>query len=186
MGTSFLIILTIFFFQRFGTSRNTMLSTSSNITCIERERQSLLVFKQSLTDRHNLLSTWRGVECCEWQGVGCDSRKGHVVKLDLRAPTSLNTERYDDKLLKGELSPSLKNLKHLRYLDLSMKDFSGNIPEFLGSFECLEYLNLSRSGLGGVVPHHLGNLSRLQYLDLRNSFVLDSIDYDHHQTGNKM
>ncbi|KAJ0716453.1 putative leucine-rich repeat domain superfamily [Helianthus annuus] len=52
----------------------------------------------------------------------------------------------------------------------------------LGSFECLEYLNLSRSGLGGVVPHHLGNLSRLQYLDLRNSFVLDNIDYDHHQT----
>ncbi|KAJ0716462.1 putative histone deacetylase [Helianthus annuus] len=146
METSFLVIFTFLFLQRFGTSRNTMISTSSNVTCIERERQSLLVFKQSLTDRFNLLSTWTGVECCEWQGVGCDSRNGHVVK-HLRASTSLKT---DANLLQGELSPSLQNLKHLRYLDC-MNGFSGNIPEFLGSFERLEYLNLSRSGLGGVV-----------------------------------
>ncbi|KAJ0957944.1 putative non-specific serine/threonine protein kinase [Helianthus annuus] len=173
METNFLLIFTFLFFQRFGLS---IITTSTNVTCIETERQSLLVFKQSITDTYNVLSTWRGLEYCEWHGVGCDRRKGHVVKLDLgnRAPLNMYTTFSNDKYLTGELSPSLQNLKHLRYLDLSMNRFLGNIPEFIGSFERLEYLNLSGSFSSGVVPHHLGNLSRLQYLDLRYFFVINN------------
>ncbi|KAI7725331.1 hypothetical protein M8C21_029679, partial [Ambrosia artemisiifolia] len=152
----------------FGTSSNAIITTSSNITCLERERQSLLVFKRNLTDTYDLLSTWSGLECCEWHGVGCDSRDGHVVKLDLH-----------NKWLTGELSPSLQNLKHLRYLDLSLNNISGYIPEFLGSFQYLEYLNFSGSSFVGVVPHNLGHLSRLQYLDLSNveSLKLDDLGW---------
>ncbi|KAJ0603884.1 putative non-specific serine/threonine protein kinase [Helianthus annuus] len=175
METNFLVIFTLLFLQRFGLGNN-MLMTSSNVTCTERERQSLLAIKHSLKDRYNLLSTWTGVECCDWHGVGCDGRNGHVVKLDLRSQVSLETFQ-DRKLLEGVLSPSIQNLKHLNYLDLSMNYFSGNIPEFLGSFRHLEYLNLSATFSGGrVVPHHLGNLSRLQYLDLSYLVHLDT-DY---------
>ncbi|XP_076908660.1 receptor-like protein EIX2 [Bidens hawaiensis] len=172
--SNFLVLFTFLLFQTCGTSSNTMFITSSNVTCIERERQSLLLFKQSLTDKYNLLSTWKGAECCKWERVGCDGRNGHVVKLDLRSPISLEKIYYDQDLaLQGELSHSLQNLKHLQYLDLSMNGFSGNIPEFLGSFQRLQYLNLSASGFGGAVPHYLGNLSRLQYLDLKTNFVLE-------------
>ncbi|KAJ0721460.1 putative non-specific serine/threonine protein kinase [Helianthus annuus] len=173
----FFILTTLLFLQRFGLSNN-MLMPSLNVTCSERERQSLLAIKHSLTDRYNLLSTWRGVECCDWHGVGCDHRNGHVVKLDLRSQVSLETYP-DGKLLKGEFSPLLQNLKHLHYLDLSMNKFSGNIPKFIGSFRHLEYLNLSVSfSGGGVVPHHLGNLSRLQYLDLSYYFVTNIGNFD--------
>nr|XP_043618459.1 receptor-like protein EIX1 [Erigeron canadensis] len=146
-----------------------MITASSNITCNQRERQSLLEFREGLSDNSNRLSTWTGLECCEWEGVGCGRRHGHVVKLDLRSPLSTWNDHplYTNKLLEGKVSPSLINLEHLRYLDLSMNNFSGqNIPEFFGSFKYLEYLDLSYSGFSGVVPPHLGNLSRLQYLNL--------------------
>nr|GEV33749.1 receptor-like protein EIX2 [Tanacetum cinerariifolium] len=145
-----------------------MMWNSLNVTCIERERESLLKFKERVMDESNRLLTWTGVECCEWVGVQCDWHNGRVFKIDLRTRVSLTDEShfYSGNRLGGEVSSSLVNLKHLRYLDLSMNNFSGDIPEFLGSFKQLEYLNLSHSGFGGVVPHHLGNLSRLQYLDL--------------------
>ncbi|PWA55984.1 receptor like protein 41 [Artemisia annua] len=173
METSFLVIFTFLLLQRLGASSESMMTNSSSVTCIERERKSLLIFKERLTDRHRRLSTWTGVECCEWVGVHCDKRSGHVIRLDLRNPAFFNTDKrewYYDNQLRGEVSPSLLNLKHLRYLDLSMNDFSGHIPKFLGSFKHLEYLNLSCSGFSGVVPHHLGNLSRLQYLDLNTQY----------------
>nr|XP_043620168.1 receptor-like protein EIX1 [Erigeron canadensis] len=177
MDTTFLVMFTFLLLQIFGTSSSyTMITTSSNVTCIKRERESLLIFKQSLIDRLNRLSTWTGVECCQWEGVGCDRRNGHVVKLDLRTPVSFTGRTvYANNWLVGEVSPSLLNLTHLLYLDLSVNNFSGDIPEFLGAFSYLEYLNLSHSGFGGVVPHRLGNLSRLQYLDLNsNNIVKDS------------
>nr|XP_043633240.1 receptor-like protein EIX2 [Erigeron canadensis] len=182
METTFILIFILFpFFQTYNAiSNNIMVTNSSNITCIPKERQSLVVFKQGLTDESNRLSTWTGVKCCEWEGVGCDKRNGHVVKLDLRSPLSFidyyissNTRR---SWLKGKVSPSLLNLKYLRYLDLSMNNFTGqNIPEFFGSFKYLEYLNLSFSGFSGVVPPHLGNLSRLEYLDLHLLYRYDMV-----------
>nr|XP_043634633.1 receptor-like protein EIX2 [Erigeron canadensis] len=175
MEITFLLIFALFiFFQTYGAiSGNIMVTNSSNITCILRERQSLLVFRQGLTDKLNRLSTWTGVECCEWHGISCDKINGHVVELDLRSPSSFLDEHSLERsnLLEGKISPSLLNLKHLRYLDLSMNNFSGQyIPENIGSLKHLEYLNLSNSGFCGIVPPDLGNLSRLQYLDLNLQF----------------
>ncbi|XP_038978017.1 receptor-like protein EIX1 [Phoenix dactylifera] len=151
------------------------------------ERNALLGFKAGLKDPTNRLSSWVGDDCCTWEGVACDNRTGHVVKLDLQNPHPLPpsgtgvTYPHHKGSLEGELRPSLLGLKHLNYLDLSMNNFGGlRIPEFLGSFRQLKYLDLSRAGLGGLIPPQLENLSSLQYLYLHSDldpvpeFIIDN------------
>ncbi|KAJ6819377.1 putative carbohydrate esteraseisoform X1 [Iris pallida] len=145
---------------------------STDAGCVESERNALVDFKRGLLDHTGRLSSWTGSDCCNWRGVACSNRTGHVVRLDLRNPHPFS--RTDDPpcnkwSMGGELRPSLLGLKNLRYLDLSMNYFGGRpIPEFIGSIRNLRYLNLSQAGLGGLVPRQVGNLSSLQYLDLYN------------------
>ncbi|CAK7351933.1 unnamed protein product [Dovyalis caffra] len=83
------------------------------IKCIERERQALLNFKQTAIDKDGVLSSWSTSDCCLWRGVGCSNRTGHVTVLDLQA-------QYSDRLyLRGNISNSLLELRHLNYLDLA-------------------------------------------------------------------
>ncbi|XP_010246690.1 PREDICTED: probable leucine-rich repeat receptor-like protein kinase At2g33170 [Nelumbo nucifera] len=156
-------------------------SINVDVFCSPSEREALLNFKKGLKDSSNRLSSWdwNGSEdCCSWEGVGCDNRTGHVVRLELQNPYA---DGYDEKYYEtyerckigGEINSHLLELKHLKHLDLSSNDFGGSrIPEFLGSFQSLEYLNLFDSGFVGKVPHQLGNLSNLQYLDMGNGYLL--------------
>ncbi|XP_022719707.1 probable leucine-rich repeat receptor-like protein kinase At1g35710 [Durio zibethinus] len=147
---------------------------NSSVLCMESERQALLKFRQDLIDYSNRLSSWvEGEDCCKWNGVFCDDLTGHVKELHLGLPDE-NFDFFSDEFvayiwskLGGKINPSLLELKHLSFLDLSNNNFGGiQIPEFIGSLGSLTYLNLSRSGFQGAIPHKIGNLSKLQYLDL--------------------
>ncbi|KAL7252588.1 hypothetical protein ACSBR1_007201 [Camellia fascicularis] len=140
----------------------------ARINCIERERQALLKFKNALIDDYGLLSSWGSEEdkkdCCKWRGVGCNNHTGHVTKLNLH----VSYTSY--QVLRGKISPSLLELHHLRYLDLSGNHFvDDHIPEFIGSLIGLRYLSLAALYFSGPIPHQFRNLSSLQYLDLSYS-----------------
>ncbi|KAH7865793.1 hypothetical protein Vadar_011209 [Vaccinium darrowii] len=151
---------------------NPALSLSSSVAgdaeiigSVERERQALLKFKEALIDEYGRLSSWEEdqKDCCKWEGVHCSnhSMTTHVTMLDLH--TSFDSYRP----LRGKISPSLLELHHLRYLDLSQNFFSENsIPEFIGSLRRLQYLNLAFAGFFGPIPHVFSNLSDLRHLDL--------------------
>ena len=144
-----------------NTTNSTDVDLNQGWRCIEGERKVRLEFKHGLIDPSGHLSSWFGVDCCEWTWVDCNNKTGNVVKVDLRRLG----------LLGGEISDSLLDLKHLNYLDLNCNDFKGiQIPDFLGSFERLRYLNLSHASFGGMIPPHLENLSHLCYLDLHGDY----------------
>ncbi|KAL7259401.1 hypothetical protein ACSBR1_005325 [Camellia fascicularis] len=132
------------------------------IMCMESERQALSAFKQNLVDPSNRLYSWEVEDdCCKWEGVVCNNLTGHVLELHLQNPNT--------SALRGEINPSLLNLKHLKYLDLILNDFGGiPIPSFIGSLASLRCLNLSAAGFAGIIPHQLGDLSSLRFLSLKS------------------
>ncbi|KAL8157588.1 uncharacterized protein LOC141674580 [Apium graveolens] len=156
-------------------SASTFQGSYRNVSCIDSEKQALLLLKESLVDDLNYLSSWTGDDCCAWHGIGCNNRTGHVIQLDLR-----------NSSLKGDhIYPSLLDLKYLTYLDLSNNNFSQmKIPQFFGSFKDLTYLNLSYSYFEGLVPHHLGNLSKLMYLDLSNNYYFNGLAFNYYDNFN--
>ena len=125
-----------------------------------RDREALLSIKaRIMANPERLLSSWRGQDCCRWEGVTCSNMIGHVIELDLHAPYNIQSS------LKGEISSSLKDLEHLQFMDLggnyNLDGFQGHLPDFIGSLRDLRYLNLSYLNFNGMVPHQLGNLSWL-------------------------
>ncbi|XP_028068587.1 receptor-like protein EIX2 [Camellia sinensis] len=73
--------------------------------------------------------------------------------------------------LRGKISPSLLELQHLKYLDLSGNGFFHvHIPKFIGSFGRLRYLNLAYTGFSGPIPIQFRNLTSLQYLNLSRNY----------------
>ncbi|XP_050246671.1 receptor-like protein EIX2 isoform X1 [Quercus robur] len=156
--------------------------SDSEVRCIESDRHALLNFKHDLLDPSNRLASWASdMDCCDWVGVLCHNVTGHILQLRLKSFPPLydkftinddahwdaQYEAYERSVFGGKINPSLLDLKHLIYLDLSFNYFNGTqIPKFLGSMESLRYLNLSSGGFGGLIPHQLGNLSNLQYLNL--------------------
>ncbi|KAF8393032.1 hypothetical protein HHK36_021273 [Tetracentron sinense] len=172
------VVFLLFGFLTLATISFYLCNGDLNIVCSERERRALLRFKQDLKDPSNRLFSWDGEgDCCTWTGVHCDNLTGHVIKLQLQNPYDIfhlsddEFGAYERSTLGGEIDPSLLELKHLNYLDLSQNDFGGiHIPKFFGSIGSLRYLNLSEAGFEGMIPHQLGNLSNLHYLSLGGSY----------------
>ncbi|XP_015170274.1 receptor-like protein 12 [Solanum tuberosum] len=142
--------------------------------CIEKERQALVQFKQGVIDEYDILSSWgreeEKQECCRWNGVKCSNKTGHVVMVDIHYTPQpfLDVDQH----LKGNITPSLLELQHLNYLDLSNNDFgTSRIPDFIGSFPRLEYLKLQGANLSGEIPYSFSNLTHLKILDLSSNQI---------------
>ncbi|XP_054786250.1 receptor-like protein EIX2 isoform X2 [Prosopis cineraria] len=155
-------------------------ATGAAVRCPEKERQALLHFKDGLVDNNGRLSSWGSEEenrdCCQWDGVHCSNRTGHVEILDLHGEFDDSGEQQF--VLQGNISASLLELQYLKYLNLSYNDFGDNhVPEFFGSLRNLRFLDLRSCYFGGQIPSQLGNLSNLRYLDLGKIGLVGEIPY---------
>ncbi|CAJ2653730.1 unnamed protein product [Trifolium pratense] len=107
--------------------------------------------------------SWQNItDCCEWDGVTCDTVSDYVIGLDL----SCNN-------LKGELPPNstIFQIRHLQQLNLAFNDFSwSSMHVGIGDLVNLTHLNLSNCYLSGNIPSTIPHLSKLVSLDLSSSF----------------
>ncbi|GJM93988.1 hypothetical protein PR202_ga10596 [Eleusine coracana subsp. coracana] len=145
--------------------------TTEGMRYVASEREALLSFRESLWDPVGFLSSWRGKDYCQWEGVLCSNRTGHVVKLDLGG--------YDMIMLKSEMSPSIGTLHHLsniKELYLSCGWF-GSIPDALVNMSALKVMYLNNNYLYGVsvTLANFENLCNLRVFDLSLNNIDDDI-----------
>jgi len=142
---------------------------------------TLLLFKQGLTDPSGVFSSWiSNSDCCQWTGVKCDNISGKVTNLDLPCHTNhpkvVDFGDKEDKshCLTGAFSLSLLELESLSYLNLS----NNNFKSMQYSQKCDD---LSRGNLSGLC----GNYTNLQYLDLSQNYDLfvSNLDWISHLTS---
>ncbi|XLT27145.1 hypothetical protein HN873_058437 [Arachis hypogaea] len=141
-------------------------STCSSVLplCNHHDNSNLLQFKNSFSIDISLIgdsktASWKnGTDCCEWDGVTCDTTSGHVIGLDLSC-----------SMLEGEFHPNstLFQLTHLQQLNLAFNHFS-NSPIYpgIGNLVSLTHLNLSSSSFGSYIPSTISHLSKLLSLHL--------------------
>ncbi|PWA77038.1 leucine-rich repeat protein [Artemisia annua] len=164
----FLLIFLVLSISLVANIHTCLCAPNISAVCSKQERLALLKFKHSVKDVADMLSSWVGDDCCQWERVHCDEVTGKVDSLHLRGREDGIIR--DEYLIGKEVITSLGDLRHLKFLDLSGNDFKkSRIPEFIGSFKQLSYLNLSNAYFSGVIPPQIGNLSNLKVLDLGSS-----------------
>ncbi|CAN6360994.1 unnamed protein product [Urochloa humidicola] len=90
---------------------------------------------------------------------------------ELGKMTSLQQVSFRDNYISTMIPPSFKNLCNLKVLDLLNSNTTGDITELMERLpNCrwnkLQYLDLSVNNIGGVLPNRSGPLSNLTYLAL--------------------
>ncbi|GLJ41218.1 hypothetical protein SUGI_0853240 [Cryptomeria japonica] len=128
----------------------------NSIQCLPEERLILLRFNTGIG---GLSVPWKGLNCCEWDGVECSNRTSHVTHLRLSKLVVQNSSGT-------HILTPLFQLKQLEYLDLSSNGFTGVIPAGISELPELRHLDLSDNDFEGEVPLQLGNLSNLNYLSI--------------------
>ncbi|KAK2420128.1 receptor protein EIX2 [Trifolium repens] len=141
--------------------------------CVETERQALLKFKDAFIHGSANFTSWKGEECCKWEGISCDNLTGHVTSLTLQ---------FLEYTIGGKLDSSICELQHLTSLILDFIVLEGKIPKCIGSLGQLTVLSLSGNNFVGVIPPTLRNLSNLETLNLANNFdmILNDLEWLSH------
>uniref|UniRef100_A0A7N2LM93 Leucine-rich repeat-containing N-terminal plant-type domain-containing protein n=2 Tax=Quercus lobata TaxID=97700 RepID=A0A7N2LM93_QUELO len=160
------------------------------VKCIKSEREALLKFKEGVIDFPGKLSSWVDEDCCQWNGVDCDSESGHVTKLNLSNPAGRHRhyeyDGNDDNYPIPSDHPALDAVKscyYCRNADMSETYSRGSKVKasvkasFSGDVKTSVKASFSgdvNASLSGEISPYLGNLSSLTHTDLEGNYNLST------------
>ncbi|QHO54191.1 Receptor-like protein [Arachis hypogaea] len=134
--------------------------------CLGHQQSLLLHLKNGLIfnpAKSKKLIHWNHTDdCCQWKGVAC-STKGNVIALDI-----------SHEFITGGNLTSLFKLQYLQNLNLAYNEFHFGINSEFKNLKNLRYLNLSNAGFMGQIPTEISHLSKLGTLDLSTTFTSSS------------
>lgn len=169
-NTISLILITTCCLFFFTSNYRDVFAAPTRHLCHPKQRDAILEFKNEFeihkpcAEGTFKTDSWvNNIDCCSWDGIGCDAKSGVVIELNL-----------SNSCLHGKLNSNsnIFMLQNLRFLDLSNNHFSCQILSSLGNFSNLTTLDLSENHFSGQIPSSLGNLLHLTFLDLTdNNFV---------------
>ncbi|XP_024634944.1 receptor-like protein EIX2 isoform X2 [Medicago truncatula] len=175
-----LILLSITIFHK------TMCTNHTVVRCNEKDRETLLNFKQGINDSLGRISTWSTKkDCCAWEGVYCDNITNRVTSLVLNYMLKGSIPHSWKNLnevgvinlwrnrLSGEALGHLSDWRQLEVLILGENEFSGTIP--INFSQNLEVVILRANQFEGTIPTQLFNLTYLFHLDLAQNKLSGSI-----------
>ncbi|KAG6556921.1 hypothetical protein Mapa_001336 [Marchantia paleacea] len=123
----------------------------------------------------------RGIDCCQWEGIICNTSTGAVTELKCNlgngtlSPSVCKLVNLEEVHLQGSHSDVMQRyipsciwyMEHLQILDLSTSGLQFEDPRFSNNPKVpsprLTDLDLSDSNLTGVLPAWVGNLPSLQW-----------------------
>ncbi|XP_063940622.1 leucine-rich repeat receptor-like serine/threonine-protein kinase SKM1 isoform X5 [Daucus carota subsp. sativus] len=166
-------------------------------SCVESEKQALLLFKNSLVDDSSSLSSWVGDDCCAWEGIGCDNITNQVTQLEVRnvflttsscryafaqdgseiSAMASHAKKYsvftigkcDNDIHGDQLSLISGASNVLTSVDLSNNRLSGKLPRTFQNFSQLIAIDLGKNNLSDVLPTWTAEQSQIKYLILRSN-----------------
>ncbi|KAK3421487.1 hypothetical protein EUGRSUZ_G02131 [Eucalyptus grandis] len=179
-----LILWTLLVFQSFEFGHS---EAFTNVSCFGTEREALLKFRQGLIDHSKRLSSWTSKDCCEWKGVECSKKTGHVFKLDLRNPC-LETDIYGDIIGSDQSSLAdcyvgpkfplwLQTQRNISYLRMANARISDELPNWLSDILLnVEHIDLTNNTLKGPISRmDLNKMPLLGLLGLADNNLSGSI-----------
>ncbi|KAG2322156.1 hypothetical protein Bca52824_015369 [Brassica carinata] len=153
-------------------------------SCIEKERMALLDLKKyhlPSNESNSIFNTWVNdtrSDCCQWEGPfnWLDFLRKSSLNLSLLHPfeevqildlsESVFSGFFDDV----EGFRSLRRLRSLEVLDLSINEFNNSIFPFLNAATSLKALFLGTNSMNGPFPvQELKDLTNLELLDLSDN-----------------
>ncbi|KAL4178681.1 hypothetical protein AMTRI_Chr13g116300 [Amborella trichopoda] len=134
---------------------------------------SLLAIKYSIYDPSLSLNDWQyrhGYPIppfCTWSSVSCKPNTTHIISLDL-----------SHKNLSGFLSPQIRFLTQLQYLNLSNNGFQGPFPTSIFSLLNLTAIDISHNSFNSTFPLGIRALEKLTHFNAFSNNFTGTLPYD--------